>query len=432
MDSNQIDNTCANNESTDKWQNDQDKYWMQQALNLAQKAEAIGEVPVGAILVQDNKIIGQGWNQPITLHDPTAHAEILAIRDAGKRIGNYRLPNTTLYCTLEPCPMCASAIINARIAQVVYGAIDPKGGACGSVFKLLPSDQRFNHYTISKGGVLADSCSLILQQFFQKRRNLEIDSKEKPTLQALLFDVDGTLVDNERDGHRVAFNQAFAEFDLDWYWSVELYGKLLQVTGGQERLQYFVDNWYPLVPEVIDLKSFITKLHNRKTAIYQKLLKQGHISLRPGISRLLEQARTEGLKLVIVTTTSLSNVESLLGLHLGPEAIKWFTVIAAGSQVSAKKPAPDIYQYALDQLKLPASTCMAFEDSAIGLQAARAAGITNVVITTTDYTNGQDFTGAKLVLNSLGDSTKPCRQIAGIIQVPEQIDLAVLHKLHSL
>jgi tRNA(adenine34) deaminase len=143
---------------------------MQVALALARRAAAEGEVPVGAVLVLDNEQIGEGWNRPIGDHDASAHAEIQALRDAGRRVGNYRLPGTTLYVTLEPCVMCAGAIIHARVAQVVYGAPDPKAGACGSVFDLLPSDGRFNHRTDCRGGILAEDCGETLRAFFRARR----------------------------------------------------------------------------------------------------------------------------------------------------------------------------------------------------------------------------------------------------------------------
>jgi tRNA(adenine34) deaminase len=143
---------------------------MQQAIELAERAALEGEVPVGALIVRDNQRIGQGWNRPIAAHDPTAHAEIQALRAAGQRVGNYRLTGSDLYVTLEPCPMCAGAIIHARIRRVIFGASDPKGGACGSVFDLLPSDTRFNHRTDCLGGVLAAPCSEQLTAFFRVRR----------------------------------------------------------------------------------------------------------------------------------------------------------------------------------------------------------------------------------------------------------------------
>lgn len=149
---------------------EEDGRWMHSALGLAQRAAAAREVPVGAVLVRGGEILGEGWNCPIGTHDPSAHAEIRALRDAGQRLGNYRFSGSTLYVTLEPCPMCAGALVHARVARVVYGATDPKGGACGSVFDLLPSDGRFNHRTGCTGGVLAAACSDLLRHFFRTRR----------------------------------------------------------------------------------------------------------------------------------------------------------------------------------------------------------------------------------------------------------------------
>ncbi len=149
---------------------EQHPVFMARALELARHAEAEGEVPVGAVLVRAGAVIGEGWNRPIGALDPTAHAEIMALRDAARRVGNYRLPDTTLYVTLEPCPMCAGAIVHARVAKVVFGAADPRSGAAGSVFDLLPSDRRFNHRTAVEGGVLADACASLLRSFFRARR----------------------------------------------------------------------------------------------------------------------------------------------------------------------------------------------------------------------------------------------------------------------
>ncbi|NEX22337.1 tRNA adenosine(34) deaminase TadA [Thiorhodococcus mannitoliphagus] len=143
---------------------------MMHALALAQRAADAGEVPVGAVLVKDDAVIGEGWNRPIGASDATAHAEVQALRDAGRRLGNYRLPGTRLYVTLEPCVMCAGAILHARVDQVIYGASDPKAGACGSVFDILPSDERFNHRTQCYGGVLAEQCGETLKAFFRARR----------------------------------------------------------------------------------------------------------------------------------------------------------------------------------------------------------------------------------------------------------------------
>lgn len=142
---------------------------MAHALSLAAKAEAHGEVPVGAVLVLDNEIIGEGWNQPIGTSDPTAHAEILALRQGAKHINNYRLVNTTLYVTLEPCAMCAAAMVHARVQRLVFGAADPKTGAAGSVLNLL-QDDRLNHRVQCESGVMAKTCGELLQNFFKNRR----------------------------------------------------------------------------------------------------------------------------------------------------------------------------------------------------------------------------------------------------------------------
>ena len=152
---------------------ERDRRYMEHALALALHAEAEGEVPVGAVLVGEDRILAEGWNRPVGTSDPTAHAEIQALREAGRSLGNYRLPGTTMYVTLEPCVMCAGALIHARVARVVYGAADPKGGAAGSVFDLLPSDRRFNHRVECTGGVLADECAERLRGFFRDRRGTE-------------------------------------------------------------------------------------------------------------------------------------------------------------------------------------------------------------------------------------------------------------------
>lgn len=143
--------------------------FMQLALDLATQAALNGEVPVGAIVVKDGVIIGRGSNAPIGLHDPTAHAEVLAMREAAQYLGNYRLVDCTLYVTLEPCAMCSGAMQHARIAKLVYGASDPKTGACGSVVNLM-SEQKLNHHTEVLGGVLAEQCGAVLTTFFKQRR----------------------------------------------------------------------------------------------------------------------------------------------------------------------------------------------------------------------------------------------------------------------
>lgn len=146
-----------------------DEHFMGLALDLAREAGALGEVPVGALIVSDGEVLGHGFNQPIGRDDPTAHAEIMALRDAATQLGNYRLPGCTLYVTLEPCAMCAGAIMHARIARVVFGARDPKTGAAGSVVDLF-AESRLNHHTSIVGGVLGEQCGSLLSGFFAARR----------------------------------------------------------------------------------------------------------------------------------------------------------------------------------------------------------------------------------------------------------------------
>jgi len=146
-----------------------DELWMDEALAVAAHARDRGEVPVGAIVVKDGAIVGRGGNAPIAASDPTAHAEIAALRDAGRALGNYRLPGCNLYVTIEPCAMCAGAIMHARLARVVYGAADPKTGACGSVIDLF-AEARLNHHTRVTAGVRHAECAQLLSRFFEARR----------------------------------------------------------------------------------------------------------------------------------------------------------------------------------------------------------------------------------------------------------------------
>lgn len=229
-------------------------------------------------------------------------------------------------------------------------------------------------------------------------------------LKALLFDVDGTLADTERDGHRPAFNAAFKEFGLDWDWDVALYGQLLAVTGGKERMKYYVEYFRPDYVKPVDFDAMVAALHKAKTAHYTRMLRQGGIPLRPGVKRLLLEARAAGLILGVATTTTPENVTELLRHSLAPDGPEWFQVIAAGDIVPAKKPAPDIYVWAMKQLGLQPEECLAFEDSENGIRASMGAKL-RTVVTINDYTHDHDFSGAVAVLSDLGETAQPYQRL---------------------
>ena len=224
------------------------------------------------------------------------------------------------------------------------------------------------------------------------------------TLQALIFDVDSTLAETERDGHRVAFNEAFRTAGLDWDWTPELYGELLAVTGGKERIRHYCQRFHPDFLTQPDVDGLIRRLHEGKTARYVELVNRGALPMRPGVARLLAEARAAGMRLAIATTTSPDNVTALLRASLAPDADSWFEVIGAGDVVPAKKPAPDIYLWVLERLGLAAVECFALEDSVNGLRASLSAGLPTL-ITEAQYTRGDDFTGALAVLPDLGTTT---------------------------
>lgn len=218
-------------------------------------------------------------------------------------------------------------------------------------------------------------------------------------LKALLFDCDGVLVDTERDGHRVAFNRAFQEAGIDSDWDVELYGELLKVAGGKERMtHYFNHHGWPSGTSGITL---IPGLHKRKTAIFADLVDQGRLPVRPGITRIIDEARAAGVRLGVCTTSDPKAISGVLDL-LGGARKTWFEIVLAGDIVKNKKPDPDIYQLASRKLGLSPRECVVIEDSHNGLLASLGAGMPTV-ITTSTYTKDEDFTGAAKVVPELGD-----------------------------
>ncbi|HUX91772.1 MAG TPA: HAD-IA family hydrolase [Gallionellaceae bacterium] len=221
------------------------------------------------------------------------------------------------------------------------------------------------------------------------------------TIKAIIFDVDGTLADTE-DAHRKSFNKAFAENKLDWNWDVALYDKLLKVTGGKERIKYFVESFLTGFNKPADYEGFVKNLHAVKTTHYTAMMRAGDVPLRPGIRQLINDARKAGLTLAIATTTSPENVGALLEVGLGKDWGSYFASVGCGDIVPLKKPAPDIYNWVLNEIKLPAADCIALEDSYNGLRSSLAASI-KTYITTNHYTRKQDFTGAAAVFDDLSN-----------------------------
>ncbi len=252
----------------------------------------------------------------------------------------------------------------------------------------------------------------------------------KTHLKALIFDVDGTLSNTERDGHRVAFNQAFEEFGIGWHWSVETYGELLAVTGGKERMKFYVDTFLDKSDIPDDIEAKIPELHAAKTRHYTKLLSTGAIPLRPGVERIINEARQRGFRLSIATTTTPENVTALLTHTLGADSIGWFEVIAAGDIVPAKKPAPDIYSYALKEMNLSASECIAFEDSENGIKSSTGANLCTI-ITINDYTKNHNFDDACIVLDQMGEPDHDFSIINGNANSASYLNCDLVIQLHQ-
>lgn len=228
-------------------------------------------------------------------------------------------------------------------------------------------------------------------------------------LKALIFDVDGTLAETE-EAHRQSFNDAFAAFGLDWNWDRELYRKLLQVTGGKERLAHYIDAWNP--PGGAVARERFLQIYEQASARYAALVESGASPTRPGVRRLIREAHERGVRLAIATTSLQESVITLLRENLGNDGPGLFAVIAAGDAVASKKPAPDIYFLALEQLGFGPDCCVAIEDSTNGVLAARAAGLP-VIACPSSYLRGDDFSRATAVLSDLGEPDCPFRHIAG-------------------
>lgn len=246
-------------------------------------------------------------------------------------------------------------------------------------------------------------------------------------LKALIFDVDGTLADTEHL-HLRACNAAFADADLDWHWSVPLYGTLLKVAGSRERIRHFIDEYHPDLSHREDREALASRLHASKNRYYVHLVRQGEARFRPGVGRLLEEAAGAGLQLAIASTAGYDNIRGLLEANMGTEATDRFAVIAAGHVVEQKKPSPAIYRWVLEQLQLDPHDCIAFEDSQNGVRSAVGADV-RTVVTVNDFTIKDDFAGASIVLDCLGEPEQPFRVLAGNAGPATFVDLRFLRRL---
>ncbi|HXG27293.1 MAG TPA: HAD-IA family hydrolase [Nevskiales bacterium] len=252
-------------------------------------------------------------------------------------------------------------------------------------------------------------------------------------LQALLFDVDGTLADTEPQGHLPAYNEAFRELGLNWRWSPELYRELLLLPGGKERIAQYLRQYDPAVGEhraeiERDAKAWVERVHKIKSRYFRRLVSGGKVTLRPGVRRLITEADQAGLRMAIVTNASRSSLEPFLEYTLGKELSERIDFIVSGEQVAHKKPAPDLYRLALLKLGLKPLECMALEDSSMGLVAATSAGIPTL-ITVNEDTRHHVFEDAVLVVDKLGEPDDPFRVLQGEPGTDRYVTLRLLQEL---
>lgn len=248
-------------------------------------------------------------------------------------------------------------------------------------------------------------------------------------LKALVFDVDGTLADTE-ETHRAAYNAAFAEHSLSWYWTHQRYAALLAVSGGCERLRYAVRSQAMSKQERAQLLRLVPSLHRTKTRLYAEFVAAGRVHLRPGIARLIAEARAAGLDLALVSSTTPTNIDALLNANLGAQARGWFRVLADGEHVAQRKPAPDIFKLALTYLEQPAANCVAFEDSPAGVAAAGAAGLFTVGLPNA-WSAAHTLRGAQLVLDHLGEPEQPLPEPAAAQVGGDYLELLTLARLQQ-
>ena len=250
-------------------------------------------------------------------------------------------------------------------------------------------------------------------------------------LKAVLFDVDGTLAETERFGHLVAVNEAFKPVGLDWEWSAELYGELLKVTGSTERINHYVATYSPEYRHINEnLDELIAEIVKHKNANYKRIAESGEIPLRPGVERVLREIHESDVRMGIATTTTPQNVDALLIGNIGGDVLDWFEIIAAGNIVPEKKPAPDVYDYALQQMGLKPEDCLAVEDSENGVLSAVAAGLPVLVIES-EYSTDHDLSAAALIVDEWGTVEQPMKVISGNAHGSNVITLDLMRAVHD-
>jgi HAD superfamily hydrolase (TIGR01509 family) len=232
-------------------------------------------------------------------------------------------------------------------------------------------------------------------------------------LRALIFDVDGTLAETERHGHRIAFNSAFKEADLDWHWDEVLYGALLKIAGGPERIAHYARTYGGSQHTDAELQALVERLHASKTREYVALVAAGTVHLRPGVARIIAEARAQNILLAIATTTTRANVTALIEATLGSAALSWFAAMGTAQEVAAKKPDPAVYRWVLERLGIEAAEALALEDSRNGLLAALRAGVP-CVVTPTPYSADEDFSEALVRLDDLDHHPQPAGHAVSI------------------
>ncbi len=246
-------------------------------------------------------------------------------------------------------------------------------------------------------------------------------------LKAIIFDVDGTLADTE-EVHRLAFNHSFSEFGLEWSWAPERYEQLLSISGGRERIAAYGTELRGRFSSDAEFDEFVASLHKAKTRKYAAMLTEGEIGLRPGVARLIDQARDAGVALAIATSSARSNAETLLDNNLPPGWRDWFTSIETCDSVAQKKPSPAVYYAVLDQIGIEPDFIVAVEDTPNGLRAATGAGLCTVV-TTHRFTRHHEFYGAELVIDTIGEPDEPFEVAAGDAYGRHYLDLDLLDQL---